>query len=91
MKRKLNRANEKTGELENNSIQNFQVKAAEEKRNRKVIKQNESHLEFPGRGECTPCVSREPGKEGGCVWEAITTQNSKLITDMKPHEGSYPR
>ena len=91
MKTKLNRADEKIGELENNSIQNFQVKAAEEKRNRKVIKQNKSHLEFPGRGECTPRVSQEPGKEGGCMWEAIMTQNSKLIKDMKPHEESDPR
>ena len=74
---KLNRADEKIGEPENNSIQNIQMEAAEEKRNRKVVKQNKGYVEFTGRGE------RE---EGGCTWGGIVTENFELIKDMKSRE-----
>lgn len=53
------------------------MEAAEEKRNRKVVKQSKGYVEFTGRGE------RE---EGGCTWGAIVTEDFELIKDMKSRE-----
>ena len=86
---KLNRADEKIGEPENNSVQNIQTEAAEEKR--KVVKQNRAYGEFAGRSERTTLVPREPRQERGCTWGAVVTEDSELIKDMQSRQDSDPR